>query len=166
MGIPFWPRISSALSIIMVNRGNWNRANSYKMYKNHKVVVTMTSWTKRIGNCVPVIRALLNNTVKPDIVFLNLSEEEFPNKEANLPLDLVKLSRVEPTFQINWVSGPNTKTMKKVFPILPLIEDDDIVIYMDDDFLLPREFVKSRVDDFINHGCKHAISAWREKLRI
>lgn len=51
------------------------------MYKNHKVVVTMTSWKKRLGNCASVVRTVLNNTFKPDIVFLNLSEEEFPKRE-------------------------------------------------------------------------------------
>ena len=70
------------------------------------------------------------------------------------------MSKDDPTFTINWVPGPNTKTMKKVFPILPLLDDDDIIIYMDDDFILPSEFVQSRVDDFIGHGCNHAISAW------
>ena len=135
------------------------------MYKGHKVVVTMTSWKKRIGNCAQVIRSVLNNTLKPDVVFLNLSQEEFPNGERNLPMELVLMSRKEPTFKINWVSGPNTKTMKKVFPILPLIDDDDIVIYIDDDFLFPMGFVKSRVDDFASHSCNHAISGWCGQLR-
>ena len=56
-------------------------------------------------------------------------------------MDLVRLEENSPEFTINWVSGPNTKTMKKVFPVLPLIEDDDIVIYTDDDFILPSGFV-------------------------
>ena len=59
------------------------------MYKNHKVVVTMTSWPKRIGNCHWVVKSILNNTVKPDAVYLNLSVAEFPNKDADLPKDLV-----------------------------------------------------------------------------
>ena len=59
------------------------------MYKGHKVVVTMTSWTKRIGNCAQVIKTVLNNTMKPDAVYLNLSVVEFPNRESNLPKDLV-----------------------------------------------------------------------------
>ena len=75
-------------------------------------------------------------------------------------MELVSMFRTEPTFKINWVPGPNTKTMKKVFPVLPLLEDDDIIIYVDDDFLLPRGFVQNRVHDFITHGCVHAISAW------
>ena len=54
--------------------------------------------------------------------------------------------------------------MKKVFPILPLVDDDDIIIYMDDDFILPPGFVQSRVDEFIDHGCKHAISAWLKTI--
>ena len=55
------------------------------MLQNHKVVVTMTSWTKRIGNCASIVKSLLGNTLKPDVVYLNLSTEEFPEKEANLP---------------------------------------------------------------------------------
>ena len=50
--------------------------------------------------------------------------------------------------------------MKKVFPILPYLEDDDLIIYIDDDFLFPRGFVQNRVEDFIANGCKYAISAW------
>lgn len=93
-------------------------------------------------------------------MFLNLSEDEFPGKEKDLPKELVKLSQDKPIFKLNWVSGPNTKTMKKVFPILPLVGEDDLLIYIDDDFILPRGFVQNRVEDFIKHGCKHAISAW------
>jgi hypothetical protein len=59
------------------------------MFNGHKVVVTMTSWTKRIGNCRQVVEAILKNTVKPDAVYLNLAVVEFPNKEADLPKDLV-----------------------------------------------------------------------------
>ena len=60
--------------------------------------------------------------------------------------------------KLNWVLGPNTKTMKKVFPILPYLKDDDIIIYVDDDIIFPRGFVESRIGDFKNSGCKFAIS--------
>lgn len=98
-------------------------------------------------------------------MFLNLSEEEFISSGKVIPTELLALSKKYPTFKINWVPGKNTKTMKKVFPILPLLDDDDIIIYMDDDFIMPKGFVKSRVDDFIKHGCKHAISAWGRKVK-
>lgn len=63
------------------------------MFNGHKVVVAMTSWTKRIGNCYQVVKSILNNTMKPDVVYLNLSVEEFPKREQDLPKDLVQLAK-------------------------------------------------------------------------
>ena len=42
----------------------------------------MTSWTKRI-NCVArsIYYFMKTQTVKPDLFYLWLAEEEFPNKE-------------------------------------------------------------------------------------
>lgn len=101
-----------------------------------KVVVTMTSWPKRIQNCKTIIESILNNTVKPDIVFLNLSIEEFPNLYDDLPRDLVNLCQTNPIVKLNWVDGPNTKPWKKVFPILKFLNDDDLIIMVDDDCVI------------------------------
>ena len=79
----------------MVNTPNIGAFDHF-MYNGHKIVVTMTSWTKRIGNCAAVVKSVLGNTVKPDIVFLNLSLEEFPKRESDLPRELVELSRKHP----------------------------------------------------------------------
>lgn len=65
--------------------------------------------------------------------------------------------------RINWVPGPNTKTMKKVFPILPLLNDNDIIIYIDDDIIVPPNMVECRVSDFRSHFCRCAISGNRPK---
>jgi len=100
----------------------------------------------------------LNNTVKPDIVYLNLAIVEFPNKEKGLPKNLVQLSQEDVTFKINWVNGPNTKSMKKVFPILKYLNDDDIIIDIDDDLLLPNDFVETRLVEFAEHNCQFPIS--------
>ena len=40
--------------------------------------------------------------MKPDIVFLNLSLEEFPNRLKDLPKDLVELSLKNPKVKIGW----------------------------------------------------------------
>ena len=78
------------------------------MFNNQKVVVTMTSWSKRIGNCVKVIQSILDNTVNPDIVFLNLSLEEFPNRLKDLPRDLVELSLKNPMVKIGFDADVQT----------------------------------------------------------
>jgi hypothetical protein len=158
VGLPFGAEGFLGLFVGMVNRINRHIEERIDMYKNHRVAVTMTSWTKRIGNCEQVIRALLNNTVKPDVLFLNLAEIEFPNKESDLPSGLVELSKSEPTFRINWVSGPNTKPWKKIFPILQYLDDDDLVIIVDDDLDIDPKLVETRVDEFDEHNGKCAIS--------
>jgi len=121
------------------------------------IVVTLTSWTKRINNVKKVIDSILRNTVCPDRLYLNLSIEEFPEKEKSLPKDLVDIFDGDRCV-INWVEG-NTKSFKKVFPILKYLEDDDIVIDADDDILFPIDLIESRVNDFNKHGRKYQISS-------
>ena len=59
---------------------------------------------------------------------------------------------------LNWVEE-NTKSFKKVFPVLKYLEDDDIIIDIDDDLLLPRDFIESRLDDFKYACSEHPISS-------
>lgn len=118
-----------------------------------------------------MVKSILDGSVKPDLVFLNLSIEEFPKREAELPIDLLMLSKTHPEFKIYWVPGPNVKTMKKVFPILPFLDDDDIIIIVDDDLILPRDLVELRLREFGEHGERFAISAgtnpkWHVNKRI
>lgn len=110
------------------------------------IVVTMTSWVKRIGNVKKVVESVMDNTMKPDRLYLNLSKTEFEG--IDLPEDLVEYFNSDDRLIINWVEGENTKSMKKVFPILGYLEDDDIIINIDDDALLPNVFIESRYNDF------------------
>lgn len=122
------------------------------------IVVTMTSWIKRINNVKPVLESILDNTLKPNKIFLNLSVEEFPDRENNLPHDLVELINSCEKIILNWVEGENTKTMKKVFPILDYLNDEDIIINCDDDMLFPRDLIQCRVNDFIKYGMRYCVS--------
>ena len=97
------------------------------------------------------------NTVQPDRVYLNLSSTEF--KDVPLPKDLVDYFNSDERLIINWVSGPNTKAMKKVFPILKYLQDDDIIIDADDDILFPKDLIESRLNDFEKYGRKYAITS-------
>lgn len=121
------------------------------------IVVTLTSWTKRIHNVKTVVESIMKNTVQPDRVYLNLSKTEFQG--IDLPKDLVEYFNSDERLVINWVSGPNTKAMKKIFPILDYIKDDDIIIDADDDILFPVDLIESRVNDFKSYGGKYCISS-------
>ena len=143
-----------------------NYKNSFNFYNNvkKKVIVTMTSWIKRIGNVKPVVESIMVNTVKPDKLYLNLSLTEFYGKE--LPKDLVDYFNSDERLIINWVDGENTKSMKKVFPILEYLDDDDIIITADDDILFPYDLIESRLKDFEKYGGKYPITSNTSKCGI
>ena len=121
------------------------------------IVVTLTSWIKRINNVKVVVESIMNNTIQPDRVYLNLSKTEFNG--IDLPKDLVDYFNSDERLIINWVSGPNTKAMKKIFPILDYLQDDDIIIDADDDILFPRDLIESRLKDFENNGRRYCITS-------
>ena len=120
--------------------------------------ICMTSYPLRINNCVPVIQAALANTHRPDCIYLSLSTQEFPNRLSDLPQKLMDLCSKNKEVKINWVEGPNTKSMKKVFPMLKYVDDDDILMTLDDDHLLMKGHIQSRLDDFNRYGGTVAIT--------
>lgn len=120
--------------------------------------IALTSYPKRIGNCVSVINSVLENTVLPDRIYLTLSHLEFPNWEEDLPKDLYKLVMTSNRVILNWVEE-NTKSFKKVFPILQYLDDDDIIIMIDDDMLLPKDFIEARMKDFHANNDEHPITS-------
>ena len=121
------------------------------------IIVSMTSWIKRIKHVKFVVESIMKNTVQPDRLYLNLSKTEFDGIE--LPQDLVDYFNSDERLIINWVSGPNTKAMKKIFPILTYLKDDDIIIDADDDILFPKDLIESRLNDFERNGRKYCISS-------
>ena len=123
------------------------------------IVVSMTSWVKRIGFVKRVVDSIMKNTIKPDRVYLNLSKTEFDNAGVRLPDDLVDYFNSDERLIINWVDGENTKSMKKVFPILEYLDDDDIIITADDDILFPIDLIESRINDFKEFGKRYSITS-------
>lgn len=115
------------------------------------IVVCMTSWSKRIDNVKHVVENVICNTLQPDKLYLSLSVEEFPNKELDLPKDLVDYFNSDDRLILNWVEGENTKCMKKIFPILKYLDDNDIIIPMDDDIMYPLDYIEKRVGEYKTH---------------
>ena len=120
--------------------------------------IVITSYPRRITNCVPVINSVLENTLVPDRIYLTLSHLEFPNYERDLPTNLHRLIMTSNKVILNWVED-NYKSMKKLFPVLPYLEDEDVIIDIDDDMILPKDFIESRVKDFKEYGCKYPITS-------
>lgn len=110
-----------------------------------KIVVTMTSWTKRIAFTGRAIeRFMKTQIVKPDLFYLWLAEEEFPNREADLPENLLAICS---TFkvQIKWTKE-NEYCFKRwyVFPE----HYGDMVISIDDDMYYDPRMIFAVLEEY------------------
>ena len=100
-----------------------------------KVIISLTSYPPRIKTVDQVIRSLLAQTVKPWKIVLWLAEEEFPEREELLPVELVALTQ-KSIFEIDWCE--NIRSYKKLIPSLRKYPDCTIVT-ADDDILYPPD---------------------------
>jgi hypothetical protein len=119
------------------------------------IIVSMTSWSKRIDDVSAVVKGLLVNTVVPYKIVLNLSEEEFVNKENDLPEELLSL-REGGIFEIFWVEE-NVKQFKKLMPTFERYPND-IIISVDDDYEYPNDFIETLYRDYTNNGRRNPIT--------
>ena len=132
---------------------NRNTVNENLIILNERILVTMTSWKARINDCYRTLEILINNSIRPDKVFLVLAKEEFPNKLNDLPSNLLNLRNKYNNFEIKWVDK-NTNVFKKLIPIIDKYRDD-LIITTDDDILYPKDLIENVIQAYINDG------AWR-----
>lgn len=111
------------------------------MEKEEKVIVSLTSYGKRIANLPRVLDTIFSQTIVPDLVVLNLAFGEMIESEVRKYLE-------EHEVEINWVV--DTKVYKKLIPTLRKYPDA-CVISIDDDFLYPSNMI----EDFISMHKKY-----------
>lgn len=98
---------------------------------SERIIVSLTTWNERINNIPTVLNTILEQSVKPDHIVLNLAYEEIiPNNiQSYLDKNHVEVFRT-----------PDTKVYKKLIPTLRRYPND-IVISIDDDWLYPKGMI-------------------------
>ena len=125
---------------------------------DRRVFVCFTSYPARINGIHTVVKKMLSQTVVPTHIIVTLAKEEFPNGEADLPRQF-RDTLVNERVVLNW-TDENTRTMKKLFPALGIIDQpDDLIIIIDDDITYTSNFVEQRIDDFYKYGERFGISS-------
>lgn len=110
------------------------------------LIVSLTSWPKRIGNVATVLKSYLKQDLTPDIIQLNLSKDEFKNREDDFPDDLKELLASEPKIDVEWVDG-NDGVFKKIIPTLKKHYGEDyLLLSADDDWIYRKDFSKLMVE--------------------
>ena len=99
---------------------------------SERVIVSMTSYPKRICNVGKAIFLLLTQqTRKPDEIHLWLAEPEFPNREKDLPNDLASIIEVCDNVFLHWL--PKNTYCHKRHEIFHIAKEDDCIFIIDDD---------------------------------
>ena len=124
-----------------------------------QIIVSLTSWKKRIQNVPMVIQSILTGTKPPDKIVLNLSTDEFLLKDKELPTYLLMLKETN-KIEINWVKE-NTKAFKKIIPTMKLYPES-VVISIDDDIIYPEFFLEKMVSKYNETG--NIITWWDSKI--
>ena len=141
---PIVPTISKFKWNILLNNNNF--CGTTKAKRNTEIIISLTSFPARINVVSKTIKTLLMQTMKPDRVVLWLAEEQFPYKEADLPLDLIDLTKFG--LEIRWTN--DIRSYKKLVPALELFKDA-IIITTDDDLYYSSNLVRSLYRTHVKH---------------
>lgn len=123
-----------------------------------KIYITLTTWKKRINNVKNVIQSILNQTLKPHKIILNLCTEDFPFMNKSLPDDLLHLIDENlDIIEIYWFIE-NYKAWKKHLHTLEIVNDNDLIISIDDDHFYPIDFIEKMYISYYYYDCKFPIT--------
>lgn len=137
------------------------RKHGYETMKrliSRRIIVSLTSYPRRIGGVAKILESIYTQTRKPDEVILWLAEDEFPGKEADLPQDLITLIW-EGKLCVRWCD--NLKPHKKYFYALQEYVND-VVVTIDDDLLYPKDMLEKLYRSYLLYP--EAVSAVRTHL--
>ena len=129
---------------------------SFTFRKRDNFYITLTSWKARINFIHKNLENLLTNKIKPKKIILNLALEEFPNKNSELPKEILYLLKKYKNFEIFWVKE-NNNVFKKLIPTLNRFKND-IIITLDDDILYPSNTIENMLKCYNKLGKKNPIS--------
>ena len=123
--MPIWYKLRNGRSL-----------NGLTPQASPKVIVSLTTFPKRINRIWIVIESILNQTIGPDKIILWLSEEQF--KDINdLPSNLLKLTGRG--LDIRFVKE-DLKSYKKYYYSFKEYPND-IIITVDDDIIYPNNMI-------------------------
>lgn len=109
---------------------------------SERVIVSMTSYPKRITNVGKAIYLLLTKqTRKPDEIHLWLAEPEFPNREKDLPNDLNQIIEVCDNVFIHWL--PKNTYCHKRHEYFNMAKENDCIFIIDDDTYYANNLIET-----------------------
>lgn len=111
-----------------------------------KIIISCTSYGERLDNLRHVFTSILSQSVKPDMIVLNLAHgESLPDKLS----DFIHEHKDE--IMVNFVE--DTYVWKKFLPTFKIFPKD-VIICVDDDFIYPDGMIKDFVETYETNPTK------------
>ena len=114
-----------------------------KLSDKKKYIISLTSFPARINIVHLAIESLISQTYKADKIVLWLSKEEFPNREKDLPSELLELRKKG--LEIDWCN--DIKSYKKLIPALKKYPND-VIITADDDLIYDKKWLEYLINSY------------------
>lgn len=113
--------------------------------RKNKIIVSLTSYPKRIGTIWITIETLLRQTVKPDAIILWLAESQFEGLDS-LPKELLNLQKRGLSIRF----CDDLRSHKKYYYAMQEYPDA-VVILVDDDMFYPYDTIEKLLKLHKNH---------------
>ncbi len=112
-----------------------------------RLIVSLTSYPKRMYDIHLCLYSLLTQDLKPDKVILWLAKEQFPHRSKDVPKKVRDLKKFG--LEIKWCS--DLKSYKKLIPALQQYPDTCIVT-ADDDIYYPQNWLRGLWETYQHTG--------------
>jgi len=122
--------------------------------RNHHIVVSITSFPARFKTLHLAIKSILNQNMKPDLIFLCLTKEEVKD-ESELPQSVLELKKYG--LQI-YFADDNLKPHNKYFYAMKCFHNS-LIITVDDDNMYDKNLITGLYRSFLKYPS--AVSARR-----
>lgn len=108
---------------------------------DHEVVVSLTTYSKRIHEVYLTIESIMQGTVKPNRIILWLAEEEFKGKT----LPIVLQNQIKRGLEVRYCK--DIRSYKKIIPTLQLCPEA-CIITIDDDLIYEPDIIEHLIQSY------------------
>ena len=136
-----------------IRNTEFNQLNRLKSCDSPKVVVSLTSYYKRVGFLEPTLKSLLMQTILPDKITVYFGSDTI---ESQVPDDVLRYR--DKGIEFIFDGEKNLKPHKKYFYAMQEYPSAKIIT-VDDDIIYPHELIERLIDGYKNFP--HSICATR-----
>lgn len=122
--------------------------------KSKQIIVSVTSYPAKINSVALALETIYEQTRKPDKAVLWLAKTQFPNRDEDLPKELLKLVS-EKGLEIQWCDDDLKPHKKYYYAFQKYL--DDLIVTIDDDILYPPQRIENLYLSYLLHP--YAVSA-------